>query len=131
MIAFNPTQLQAQSVDALILKSNEARKANNLKELKPNLALGISAKNKACDLYEKKYWSHTDQANRPFYWWIQQAGYKKLILGENLAVDYENDEQIIKAWLNSQSHRANILSSKYTEIGIGRCGNYVVQHFGG
>jgi uncharacterized protein YkwD len=37
---------------------------------------------------------------------------------------------MIKALMSSPTHRANILNKKYEEMGIGRCGNFTVFHYG-
>jgi uncharacterized protein YkwD len=116
--------------DVLITSINQIRKSNNLLPLKENSNLYNSAINKAFDMSKKKYWSHTDSQGRSFDWWINNSGYDFLSAGENLARYFFNDQNMIEAWMKSPSHRDNILSSKFTEIGIGRCDKYVVLHFG-
>jgi uncharacterized protein YkwD len=116
--------------DSLVSQLNQVRKNYGLADLKENPQLYFSAGQKACDLAEKKYWSHTDPSNHPFDWWITKAGYHFHLAGENLARNFKNDTIMITAWMNSPKHRANILSKDYQEIGIGRCGIYTVIHFG-
>ncbi|TXL63231.1 CAP domain-containing protein [Aeromicrobium terrae] len=38
---------------------------------------------------------------------------------ENIAMGYPNGEAVVRAWMNSSGHRANILNSKYTRLGTG------------
>jgi uncharacterized protein YkwD len=56
--------------------------------------------------------------------------------GENIAAGYPNVASVMRGWLNSSGHRANILSADFTRIGIGvaRASDgtrYWVQDFGG
>lgn len=41
------------------------------------------------------------------------------LIGENVGAGYSTPEELVTAWMNSEGHRANILNSTYTEIGIG------------
>jgi len=40
-------------------------------------------------------------------------------LGENIAFGYKNETEVMRAWMNSQDHKSNILSRHYTHIGFG------------
>ena len=116
--------------DALVTKLNQIRTSNGLSSFQENPQLYLSSGNKACDMSNKNYWSHTDLEKHKFDWWILQAGYSYYTAGENLARNFSNDTLLINAWMKSPSHRDNILSTNYNEVGVGRCGNYVVLHFG-
>lgn len=116
--------------DSLVTKLNQIRTSNGLAALQENSQLYLSAGNKACDMNEKKYWSHTNTSDHTFDWWISKAGYNFYTAGENLARNFISDTTMVASWMNSPSHKANILSTNYTEIGVGRCGNYTVLHFG-
>ena len=69
----------------------------------------------------------------------EEVGYNYIVMGENLAYgDFKNDNALVQAWMDSPLHRANILNSKYSEIGlaVGKV-NFkdketwlAVQHFG-
>ena len=109
---------------------NQVRREHGLKGLKRNELLVESANAKACDLKNGDYFSHTDLKGRSFGQWVLDAGYDYVYAGENLARGFSNDSDILKAWLKSSSHREIILSEKYTEIGVGRCDDYVAAHFG-
>lgn len=51
--------------------------------------------------------------------------------GENLATGFNDTNLLLKAWIDSPSHKDNILSINYTYIGMyTKCG-IVVQEFGG
>lgn len=66
-----------------------------------------------------------------------QAGYTGWnSLGENIAAGYPTPEDVVKGWMNSPGHRANILSPKFTEMGVGLVsgggayGSYWAEEFG-
>jgi uncharacterized protein YkwD len=65
----------------------------------------------------------------------QYAGYSFLLLGENIAFNYPDDNSVMNAWMNSPEHRANILDPSYTQIGVGIAYDsqgepYYTQEFG-
>jgi hypothetical protein len=69
---------------------------------------------------------------------MKQVGYEYIMAGENLAVNFLESEAVNTAWMNSPTHKANLLNKNYEQIGIGIAqGNYgnresmfVVQMFG-
>lgn len=50
---------------------------------------------------------------------IEEVGYEWSTWGENVAAGYSTPEDVMKGWMNSSGHRANILNPDFTEIGIG------------
>jgi hypothetical protein len=128
--------LAAIYVDTLITLANKDRGQGS--ELKVNELLTKAAQNKANDMASKGYFSHVTPEGRTPWEWITEAGYRYTYAGENLAVNFENSEDVNNAWLNSPGHRSNIMNSKFTEIGIataegmynGHKATYVVQMFG-
>jgi uncharacterized protein YkwD len=67
-----------------------------------------------------------------------QAGYTGWsTLGENIAAGYPSADAVVAGWMESPAHRANILSPKFTEMGVGLVngggtfGTYWAQEFGG
>lgn len=107
------------SSNFLIKLTNNERKNYNLNLLTENSTLNQCAMNKARDILEKQYFAHTNPEGKEFYKWIDEAGYNYLYAGENLAIDFEESEDVIKAWMESELHKKNILNERYTEIGIG------------
>ena len=82
-------------------------------------------------MHDKKYFDHTSPTyGSPFHHdeklWNQ---YKSA--GENIAMGQSTPEQVVKAWMNSSGHRANILNKNYTHIGVGyvKDGHYWTQMF--
>ncbi|MFH1192407.1 MAG: CAP domain-containing protein [bacterium] len=118
--------------------TNKERMNENLNPLQENERLSQAAEKKAKDILDKQYFAHTNPDGKPFYAWIEDSGYHYLYAGENLAIDFSSAEAVIDGWLKSPTHRANILSDNYSEIGISvREGTFenhpaiiVVQTFG-
>lgn len=117
---------------------NRDRSLQNLSNLKVNPLLEIAAELKAKDMAEKGYFAHNTPDGKTPWYFIDKAGYKYVYAGENLAVNFVDSDEIHRAWMNSPSHRFNIVNPKYTEIGIatstgiykGREAVFVVQMFG-
>jgi hypothetical protein len=67
------------------------------------------------------YFSHTSPGGKAFYRWVDSTGYEYSAVAENLAVNLNmiSAPEMISSWLNSPGHRANLLSSAYTEAGMG------------
>ncbi len=128
------------SVESLVLVdlTNKDRAHNDLKTLALNDTLVEAATLKAQDMAEKSYFAHTSPEGVTPWHWFNEAGYNFLYAGENLAVNYEESIDVDNAWMNSPSHRANILNKNFTEIGIataegiykGKKTTFVVQMFG-
>lgn len=102
----------------LIELTNQARLKNSLPPLEINEKLAAAAKNKCQDMVEKNYFAHTTPSGKHFWQWIRESGYNYLYAGENLAMDFFESEEAVKAWLASPTHRANILNPKFKHIGV-------------
>jgi hypothetical protein len=83
-----------------------------------NSRLQTAAQWKADDMIQKDYWEHFHNGKSPWDW-MKEADYDYIDAGENLAIDFTELEPMMTAWMNSRTHRDNILNSKYKEIGIG------------
>ena len=122
----------------LIELTNQERRENGLQELKLNQVLVEAATKKAADMINKNYWAHTSPEGKTPWSFFKEVGYKYLYAGENLARDFQDSNSVVKAWMNSPTHRDNILSSRYRDIGIvvvhdtfqGQETTLVVQMFG-
>lgn len=126
------------TAENIIKLTNKERIKQGLKPLKINKILEKVATNKANDLMKGQYFSHTSPNGKTFIKWFKDAQYNYLYAGENLAMDFVTSEGITKAWMQSKSHRANILSPYYTEIAVatksgiwnGRLTTIIAQVFG-
>ncbi len=116
--------------------------ANRIKEKKPiltiNPTLVDAATMKVNDMVSKNYFAHTSPEGLTPWYWFKKAGYSFSYAGENLAVGFSESEEVNNGWLNSPTHKANIIDEHFTEIGIatkkgirkGKETTYVVQMFG-
>lgn len=133
------TQQYAAVIAAVLVDlANGDRAAQNLGTLTVNPVLVAAAQAKADDMATYSYFAHVSPQGVDPWHWFQIAGYKFDYAGENLAVDFNDSSDVNAAWMNSQTHRENILGAHYTEIGIavsqgmyqGRPTTFVVQEFG-
>lgn len=110
---------------------NEIRLENGLKALEYDWELARVAEYKSRDMSSKGYFSHTSPTYGSPFQMIKSFGLRYRSAGENIAMGYKTPNAVVKAWMNSQGHRENILNSSYTHIGIGYIanGNYWTQMF--
>lgn len=99
--------------------SNQNRQLAQLPSLKENALLDKAAQLKANDMSSKGYFAHNSPDGKTPWYWFNQVGYKYDYAGENLAVNFTDSKDVDTAWMNSPTHRANILKPAYTEIGTG------------
>jgi uncharacterized protein YkwD len=124
--------------NTIIDETNVNRTKENLLALKTNPILNEAAQLKANDMASKGYFAHTSPEGITPWYWFNKAGYSFYYAGENLAVNFVDSKDVVNAWMNSPSHRANMVNYNFTEIGIGIAkGQYkgseavfVVQMFG-
>ena len=122
----------------IITETNNVRQLNGLQSLSPNLLLDNAANDKLQDMLKNNYFDHVSPSGVTPWYWITSAGYNYSIAGENLAVGFVSAKDTVSAWMDSDSHRANLLHPKYTEIGVASApanvggveGILVVQMFG-
>jgi hypothetical protein len=96
---------------------NQTRLSLGLKELSGNSKLDQAAKLKAQNMINDQYFSHTSPSGITPWYWFLKAGYNYKYAGENLAIGFFESREVFQAWLNSSSHKANIINPKYTEMG--------------
>ncbi len=122
----------------LIDLTNDNRSIYNISALKYNPVLAASAQEKAQDMARYSYFAHESPTGITPWYWFTKNGYRFIYAGENLAVNFSDSREVSSAWMNSASHRANVLNLNFTEIGIGvaegmyqgRPTLFVVEHFG-
>ena len=130
-------ELAAVIQSELIAFTNDERADFSLTTLAENEVLNQAALAKARDMAAKGYFSHNGPDGKLPWEWISEAGYRYAVAGENLAVRFVDSHDVVEAWMDSPTHRANILKEKYKEIGIGIAegtyqgsrATYVVQFF--
>jgi hypothetical protein len=123
---------------ALVQLTNEERAKLGLPALTENPVLDRAAYLKAQDMLNSGYFSHFSPAGTSPWYWFKLSGYNYRYAGENLAIGFLDSSEVNEAWIDSPSHKANILNNKYREVGIAVVtGNFqgvpttiVVQLFG-
>lgn len=98
---------------------NKERSAQGLAPLKFNGELSKVAKLKATDMRDKNYFSHTSPTYGSPFDMMKSFGIRYTSAGENIAKGYRTPDAVMKGWMNSPGHKANILNSSFTEIGVG------------
>ena len=106
------------SLEELLNVTNQKRQANGLPPLSMNGNLANAASMKAQDMFAKNYWAHISPDGTTPWYFIKTAGYEYLYAGENLARGFTTANEVVDAWMASPSHKANLLSPNYTEIGF-------------
>ena len=106
------------SPERVIELTNQERLKLGLPPLSLNGNLSQAAQLKAGDMFAFDYWSHNSPSGRTPWEFFSQVGYSYSFAGENLARDFQNSEAVVQAWMNSPTHRANIVNDDYQEIGL-------------
>lgn len=128
----------SMSVEKIIADTNIERRKAGLQPVAYNSELSEAAKAKAQNMFAENYWSHFSPTGKDPWGFMKSAGYKFSYAGENLARNFSNPDDMVKAWMNSPTHRENLLNSKYQDIGVaveegvlqGQKTTLVVQMFG-
>lgn len=110
----------------IFAKCNEIRRENNLSELEKSSKLYKCAKVRAKEAAVK--WSHTRPDGTKWY-----TVNENIMHGENLAFGYRTADEVVSAWMDSPTHKENILWGKFKSIAISvyeRNGQYyIAQEF--
>lgn len=134
----NSPSLAAVISAVLVDLTNSDRAAHTVGGLTVNPLLTAAAQAKANDMATRGYFAHVSPDGKNSWYWFREAGYSFIYAGENLAVDFHDSGDVVRAWMNSPTHRRNMLDGNFTEIGIataqgtyqGRPTTFVVQMFG-
>ena len=89
------------------------------------------ARVKSQDMHDQGYFSHTSPTYGSPFDMMRAFGVSYRTAGENIAMGYATPAAVVEAWMNSEGHRANILSANYTTLGVGYVadGGYWTQWF--
>ena len=126
------------TVEIVIKLVNEARRVAHVAALQKNDMLQKAAEEKAQDMIDNNYFAHISPQGKTPWDWINKNDYDYRYAGENLAINFTNAEEEQKAWMNSPTHKKNILNENYSETGVavkrgmieGQEAIVVVQMFG-
>lgn len=131
----NSTDISSQE---LLLLINQKRQEEGLPSLILSDQLSQVAYLKTKDMFAKNYWAHNAPDGVTPWFFFKRVGYDYIYAGENLARGFTNSTAIINAWMASSTHRENILSSRYQDVGfaimqgrlLGENTTLVVEMFG-
>ncbi len=137
-LGINEAQASTITAGNIISLTNQERVAWGLNTLQTNSQLSAAALAKANDMFEKQYWDHFGPNGESPWQFIRAAGYNYVYAGENLAKGFKTAEGVHEAWMASPTHKANIISGNYKDIGVavvegvllGKQTTLVVQMFG-
>lgn len=134
-IAFLPSVvLAAPAPDALVSLMNQERAAAGLSALRTDARLMNAAQEKASLIAAAQSLVHSTSAPGTPWPTLSRAGYVYSMAGENLAEGIPAAEDVVSDWMASASHRKNILTGGFTDVGAAvvtsRGTDYVVAYFG-
>ncbi|MBW7458432.1 hypothetical protein K0U00_30770 [Paenibacillus sepulcri] len=118
----------AQQVLELV---NQERSKAGLGSLSMSSELSNMAMVKAQDMYNNHYFDHNSPTHGSPFDMMKEFGITYNSAGENIANGQTTPTQVMKDWMNSPGHKANILNKSYTQIGIAFYNNEWVQEFTG
>lgn len=112
---------------------NTVRTGRGLAPLRIRADLCRYARVKSQDMRSGGYFSHTSPTYGSPFEMMRAFGVSYSHAGENIAFGHASPESVVSAWMNSESHRVNILSAMYTDLGVGYVaeGGYWTQWFVG
>ncbi|QYX75461.1 CAP domain-containing protein [Streptomyces akebiae] len=132
---FSPAGLHRTATEVIAL-TNAERAGAGLPPLSPDPHLTDAAQAHSADMVARAFYSHTSPDGREPWHRAAAAGSTRRSIGENIACGQRSAAEVVRGWMNSPGHRANILKPGFTHIGIGfagggAAGTYWTQLFGG
>ena len=126
-----PTKEQATVEQEVVKLVNAEREKAGLSPMKEDWELSRVAQYKSQDMLDKKYFDHTSPTYGTPFTMMKNFGITYKSAGENIAKGQRSAAEVVTAWMNSEGHRANIMSKNFTHIGVGYVaeGNYWTQMF--
>ncbi|MBZ5213450.1 hypothetical protein HU186_03665 [Bacillus paralicheniformis] len=111
--------------------TNAERKKQGLKPLTLDEKLSKVARTKSQDMKDNNYFDHNSPTYGSPFDMMKKFGITYRTAGENIAKGQKTPQEVVKAWMNSEGHRKNIMNPNFTHIGVGyvKDGNYWTQQF--
>lgn len=106
------------SREALLEYTNIERNKLGLEPLENSPKLQEAANKKATNMFKEDYWAHFGPNGEKPWDFIQQEDYQYIYAGENLARNFTDNLELHEAWMNSPTHRDNIVDKRFNDIGI-------------
>jgi|GEM_PF-1875053 len=111
--------LGALSEQLILAETNPQRENIAVAPLAVDPLLSEAARMKAEDMIARDYFSHLGPSGELPWVWINNVGYSYAAAGENLAIDFSDPTALVRAWMASPTHAANIQNGTFTDVGIG------------
>ena len=130
-----PAKQEAGSISTIekqvLTLTNQERAKGGLKPLATDSALMGTARAKSADMSNNNYFSHTSPTLGSPFDQMKAKGIQYKTAAENIAMGQRTAEEVVKGWMESPGHRANIMNGNLTHIGIGydAQGHYWTQQF--
>lgn len=105
------------SIGQLFRSVNTERAKNNAPPLRLSSRLSLAAELKAENMLQQNYWAHFAPDGTTPWDFINQTNYRYEFAGENLAKNFLFSQNVVDAWMDSPSHRENLLRTDFTEVG--------------
>lgn len=106
------------STNQLLLMTNQKRTESGLAPVHLDRELSQAALLKAKYMFTNNFWAHNGPDGTTPWVFIRKAGYDYVYAGENLARGFTASKDVVDAWMTSPTHRDNMLSQNYTDIGF-------------
>ncbi len=128
----------AQQEQAVLSLTNDVRTTQGVSPLHVDKRLVLSASQKGTDMASHGYFAHTSPDGVGLASWLDGVAYPYHVAGENLAIGFTDPRAMVRAWVESPTHFANIIDAQYEDTGIhlvsglydGEQVVFAVQHFG-
>jgi uncharacterized protein YkwD len=106
-------------IDEVVKLTNQFRRRNGLKPLTQNAKLTEAAQLHSQNMGVQDFFDHYGRDGSTPFQRITAAGYQYFFAGENIAAGYFKPKEVMKGWIDSPGHRANLLNPNFKEIGVG------------
>lgn len=119
LVAEEPEGDYTDLAESLLREINLVRQKEGLSSLALSDELSNAAQTRAKEQAEMGGISHKRPDGSEWYTVLAEHGIKAAGSGENLAMNYTSVENVVKAWLESPTHRSNIINASYRAMGMG------------
>ncbi|WP_250289836.1 CAP domain-containing protein, partial [Frankia sp. CiP1_Cm_nod1] len=130
-----PSEQIPDEASEVVALTNAERARAGCAALMADRRLTAAAQAHSADMSTRDYFSHDSLDGRTPFQRMAEAGYGFSAAAENIAAGQRTPAEVVRGWMNSAGHRANILNCSLRQIGVGyatggRYGTYWTQDFG-
>lgn len=111
--------VQADAENKILELMNQKRTEAGLQPLTMDNTLLQVARYKSNHMLQYNYFDHTTPEGTKWTDWLKAIGYTYTATGENIAYNTYDAVELFNQWWNSPGHRANMMNSSYTKVGVG------------